>query len=323
MAVRRTNTTGRRSTGRESRVVQRGDIQRIELGIIQNIRQRNLFGNRLSGSLSGRCRRCLADGRTVTQSLASHRLIRVNCRLLCGSCYRLYRCLSLSRLNGLSRLRRYRLGSRCRSLLSGLNSLRPRNRSLRYLLLCRSVRRSRGSGGAALLIEEHATAANRLETARTLLATFLTVSRRRLGRTSSSRTSGRRANRTSSLRRHGHLLTSNNLGGILRCLHRNMCAVRICRLAAHVAYGLAGSGLTSNRLTSSRARLGLRLFSSLRFHALSNRALRRFGRTVEGFVIAGLFVRFTLSVIALSFFCFSLSAALIAVRLDLGGKRLQ
>ena len=113
------------------------------------------------------------------------------------------------------------------------------------------------------------------------------------------------------------------LGSLSRGFHRNVRTARACRLTIHIAGRLAGSGLTSNRLTSSRARLGLRLFSSLRFHALSNRALRRFGRTVEGFVIAGLFVRFTLSVIALSFFCFSLSAALIAVRLDLGGKRLQ
>ena len=96
VTIRRTNTTGRNSTVRVSRVVQRGNIQRIELGIIQNIRQRNLFGNRLSGSLSSRCRRRLADGRTVAQSLASHRLIRVNYRLLRGC---------LLNLSGLSRLR--------------------------------------------------------------------------------------------------------------------------------------------------------------------------------------------------------------------------
>lgn len=66
VTIRRTDTTGCSSAGRVSRVVQRGDIQCIELGIIQNIRQRNLFGNRLSGSLSSRCSRCLADGRTIT-----------------------------------------------------------------------------------------------------------------------------------------------------------------------------------------------------------------------------------------------------------------
>lgn len=124
VTIRRTNTTGRTSTGRESRVVQRGNIQCIELGIIQNVRQRNLFGNRLSG----RSCRHLADGRTVTQSLTSHRLIRVNCRLLCGRYRRLCgslrgRLLNLSRLSELSRLRRYRLGSGCRSLLNGLSGL--------------------------------------------------------------------------------------------------------------------------------------------------------------------------------------------------------
>ena len=239
VTIRRTNTTGRNSTVRVSRVVQRGNIQRIELGIIQNIRQRNLFGNRLSGSLSSRCRRRLADGQTIAQSLTSHRLIRVNSRLLCGSCYRLHRCLSGSLLNrsGLSGLRRYRLGSGCRSLLNGLNRLsglsrlRLCNPRLRHLRLPRGTSRSSGgstSGGSlssrtTLLVEEHATTANRLEAARTLLTTLRAMSRRRLGRTSSTRTSRCRANGTSSLRRRGHFLTSNSLassclGGILRCL---------------------------------------------------------------------------------------------------------
>lgn len=125
VTVRGTNTTGRSSAGRVSRVVQRGDVQRIELGIIQDIRQRNLFGNRLSG----RSRRCRANGRTVAQSLTSHRLIRVNYRLLCGSCHRLSGNLRgcLLNLSGLSGLRHYRLGSGRRSgslNLSGLSRLR-------------------------------------------------------------------------------------------------------------------------------------------------------------------------------------------------------
>ena len=129
VTIRRTNTTGRSGTVRVSRVVQRGDVQRIELRIIQDIRQRNLFGNRLSGRSRGSSRR-LADGRTITQSLTSHRLIRVNYRLLCGSCHRLSGSLlhlsgSLLNLSGLNRLRRYRLGSGCRSgSLLNLSGLR-------------------------------------------------------------------------------------------------------------------------------------------------------------------------------------------------------
>lgn len=323
VTVRRTNTTGRNSTVRVSKVVQRGDIQCVELGIIQDIRQRNLFGNRLSGRSRGSSRR-LADRRTVTQSLTSHRLIRVNCRLLRGC---------LLNLSGLSRLRRYRLGSGCRSLLNGLNRLsglsrlRLCTRRLRYPRLPRGTRRSSGgstsggsmSSGTALLVEEHATAANRLETAWTLLATLLAVSCRRLGRSSSGRTSGCRANGTRSLRRRGHFLTSNSLasssiGCILRCLHRDVRAARACRLTVQVAGRLAGSGLAG-----SGARLRLR---SLRIRAFSSRAIYQFGCIVVGFVV-GAFVRFTLSIIVLSILYFSFGAALIAVLLHLMGKRLQ
>ena len=258
VTVRRTNTTGCSSAGRVSRVVQRGDVQRIELGIIQDIRQRNLFGNRLSG-------RCRANGRTVAQSLASHRLIRLNCRLLCGcllnlsglSRLRLCTRRLLNGLNSLSGLGHCLLGSRCRCLL---NRLRLCNLRLCYPRLPRGARRSSGgsvSSGTALLIEEHTTAANRLEAARTLLATLLTVSRRRLGRTSSGRTSGCRANGTSSLRRRGHFLTSNSLassspGCILRRLHGSMCAARACRLTVHAAYGLAGGGASGGFLFFGR-----------------------------------------------------------------------
>ena len=148
----------------------------IELGIVQDIRQRNLFGNRLS-SRCGRSLGCLADGR----------LGRLRRYRLSGS----HRCLSrlhrLSMLCGLSR--RHALSAlRLNRLL--LNRLARINRSLLYpLRLCRSTRCTGGSSGAALLVEEYATAANRLETARALLTTFLAVSRRRLGRTGSSRTS--------------------------------------------------------------------------------------------------------------------------------------
>ena len=292
MAVRRTNTTGCRSASRKSRVIQRGDIQRIELGIIQDIRQRNLLGNRLSGSLSSRCRRRLTDGRAVTQSLASHRLIRVNSRLLsrsllCRSCYRLsgslYGCLS-----GLCGLR--------------LDRLAWSNRSLRYpLRLCRSTRYTGGSSGTALLIKEHATAANRLEAARTLLAVLSTMSRGRFGRTSRYGTGNTRRSR---------------LGSLIGGLHRDVRAARACCLAVHTVYRLAGSGLTGGG-----ASLRLGLFSSFRICALGSRVLYRLGSIIVSFFVLGVFVR--LSVIALSFFCFSLSAALIAVRLDLGGKRLQ
>ena len=224
VTVRRTNTAGRSSTGRKNRIVQRGDIQRIELGIVQDIRQRNLFGNRLSGSLSSRCRRCLADGRTVTQSLASHRLIRVNCRLLCGSYYRLCRCLG-----GWCRLSCYRLGGSLYGCLSGLCGLRldrlaRSNRSLSYpLRLCRSTRCTGGSSGTALLIEEHATTANRLETARTLLlATLLTVCDGRLRR--AGRT-GRYGTRRMSRCRSRRFRTRSRLGSLIGGLHRDVRAL--------------------------------------------------------------------------------------------------
>ena len=283
VTVRRTNTTGRNSTVRVSRVVQRGDIQCVELGIIQDIRQRNLFGNRLSG----RSRRCLTDGRTVTQSLTSHRLIRVNYRLLCGSCHRL-RGYLLNGLNSLSGLRRYRLGSGCRSLLNGLNRLRLCNLRLRYPRLPRGTRRSSGgstSGGTALLVEEHATAANRLEAARTLLATLLAVSRRRLGRTSSGRTSGCRANGTSSLRRRGRLLASSSLGCILRCLHRDVRAARACRLTVQVAGRLAGGGASGGFLFFDRV-------LNRRLHRLVG-AIGRLFIPIRffGFLFTGLFLR--------------------------------
>ena len=249
VTIRGTNTTGCRSAGRESRVVQRGDIQSIELGIIQDIRQRNLFGNRLSGSLSSRCRRRLADRRTIAQSLASHRLIRVNSRLLCGcllrrSCYRLDRCLCgrLLSLSGLCGLRRHRLGGLCR--LSGLcrrhtlsalrlNSLglyglarsNRSNRSLSHLRLCRSTRRSGGSSRTALLVKEHATAANRLETARTLLAALLTVTRGRLRRAGRTGRYG-----TSCVRRLSYYrcfcLSCFCLGCLFRRVHRNVRTAR-------------------------------------------------------------------------------------------------
>ena len=125
----------------------------------------------------------------------------------------------------------------------------------------------------------------------------------------------RRANGTSSLRRRGRLLTSSRLRCILRCLHRDVRTARACRLTVHIASRLAGSSLTG-----SGARLRLR---SLRIRAFSSRAIYRFGCFVVGFVILGAFVRFTLSIITLSAFCFSLGTALIAVRLHLMGKRLQ
>ena len=242
----------------------------------------------------------------------------MNYRLLCGSCHRL-RGYLLNGLNSLSGLGHYLLGSRCRCLL---NRLRLCNLRLCHPGLPCSARRSNGgstSGGTALLIEEHATAANRLESARTLLATLLTVSRRRLGRTSSGRTSGCRANGTHSLRRRGRLLASSSLGCILRCLHRDVRTARACRLTVQVAGRLAGSGLAG-----SGARLRLR---SLRIRAFSTRAIYRFGCIVVGFVV-GAFVPFILSVVVLNviafgIFCFSLGAALIAVRLHLMGKRLQ
>ena len=286
VTVRGTNTTGRNSTVRVSRVVQRGDIQCVELGIIQDIRQRNLFGNRLSGRSRGSSRR-LADRRTVTQSLTSHRLIRVNYRLLCGSCHRL-RGYLLNGLNSLSGLRRYRLGSGCRSLLNGLNRLRLCNLRLRYPRLPRGTRRSSGgstSGGTALLVEEHATAANRLEAARTLLATLLAVSRRRLGRTSSGRTSGCRANGTSSLRRRGRLLASSSLGCILRCLHRDVRAARACRLTVQVAGRLAGGGASGGFLFFDRV-------LNRRLHRLVG-AIGRLFIPIRffGFLFTGLFLR--------------------------------
>ena len=70
---------------------------------------------------------------------------------------------------------------------AGLSGLARNNRSLSHLRLCSSTRcTSRGSNRTALLVKEHATAANRLEAARTLLAALLTVTcgrLRRAGRT--------------------------------------------------------------------------------------------------------------------------------------------
>ena len=101
-----------------------------------------------------------------------------------------------------------------------------------------------------------------------------------------------------------------------------MRAARACRLTVQVAGRLAGSGLAG-----SGARLRLRFFSSFRIRAFSTRAIYRFGCIVVGFVV-GAFVPFILSVVVLNviafgIFCFSLGAALIAVRLHLMGKRLQ
>ena len=289
MAVRRTNTTARRSTGRERRVVQGRNIQSIELGIIQDVRQRNLLGNRLSGSLSSRCRRRLADGRTIAQSLASHRLGRLNSRLLRGSlllsgrrlgrlrCYRLSRLCGLSRRHtlsalGLNRLGLNRLGlyglSRGHGLSAlGLNRLglyglarsNRSNRSLRYLLrLRRSTWCSGGSSRTALLVKEHASAANRLEAAWTLLAALLTVTRGRLRRTSGGRTS---RYGTGSVRRlrccRRFCLSCFCLVCLFRGVHRNVRAARACRLAVHTAHRLTGSCLTG-------CGASLRLFSSFR-----------------------------------------------------------
>ena len=239
----------------------------------------------------------------------------MNSRLLCGSCYRLHRCLG-----GWCRLSCYRLGGSLYGCLSGLCGLRldrlaRSNRSLRYpLRLCRSTRCTGGSSGTALLIKEHATAANRLESTRTLLATLLTVCDGRLRR--AGRT-GRYGTRRMSRCRSRRFRTRSRLGSLIGGLHRDVRAARTCRLAVHTVYRLAGSSLTGGG-----ASMMCRLFSNFRLHTLSRRVLYRLRSIIAGFfMFIGLFVGFVLSFVILIIFCLSL--ACIAARLDLVSNRLQ
>ena len=225
----------------------------------------------------------------------------------------LSRCLSglyrLSRRHALSALGLNRLG---------LYGLARSNRSLSHLRLCRSTRCSGGSSRTALLVKEHATAANRLEAARTLLAALLTVTRGRLRRAGRTGRYG-----TTCVRRlrcyrcfclscfcMGRLC----LGCLFRRVHRDVRAARARRLTVHTARRLAGSGLTG-------CGASLRLFSSFRICTLGSRVFYRLGSVIVSFFAVGLFIR--LSVSTLGIFCFCLGAALIAARLDLVRDRLQ
>ena len=190
----------------------------------------------------------------------------------------------------------------------GLSGLARNNRSLSHLRLCSSTRcTSRGSNRTALLVKEHATAANRLEAARTLLAALLTVTcgrLRRAGRT------GRYGTRRMSRCRSRRFRTRSRLGSLIGGLHRNVRTARACRLTAHVA---------DSSLTGCGASLMCRLFDSFSFRRFS--ILYRLRSVIVSFFVVRLFIR--LSVVILGIFCFCLGVALIAVRLNLVAKRLQ
>ena len=126
------------------------------------------------------------------------------------------------------------------------------------------------------------------------------MSRGRFGRTSRYGTGNTRRSR---------------LGSLIGGLHRDVRAARACCLTVHTTGRFAGSGLTG-----SGASLRLRLFRSFSYRSFSFRILYRLGSVIVSFFNIGFFVlRFALK----CFFCLSLSAALIAARLDLGLKRLQ
>lgn len=185
-------------------VVQRGDIQGVELRIVQNVRQGNLLRNRCGGLLRRLTHRgTVAQGRT---RLTLIRLVRVRRLRSLLSRWALLRSAGRARGGEIGRhtrrglasggslvhsrlLRGFGPGSNARGLLRG-RLLRRRLRNLlsgvglsglhglrvlsRYCSLGRRLRVSssrcglRGRPATALLVEEHATAADGLESARAL-----------------------------------------------------------------------------------------------------------------------------------------------------------
>ena len=166
-------------------VAQRGDIQGVELRIIQNVRQRNLLRNRGGSLLSRRAHRGI-----ITQSRTDRRLIRTHCLRSLLNRRALLRSGNRTRGRELGRHVRLRFSSGGRPMHSHLlRGFDPRSNT-RGLLRCRLLSglhgrdglschylftrrlglsstgcRLRGRATTALLIEEHTTAANGLESA--------------------------------------------------------------------------------------------------------------------------------------------------------------